>query len=190
MQQKKNPRLVEVKLAQFLMLSGQGDPSGDGFQVAVGAMYSVAFAAKMTKKKEEGLDYKVCQLEGQWWAEGSTYDFIDQPRDSWKYNLMIRVPDFITAADVQKAIETASQKGKEGVEKVSLETYEEGLCVQALHLGSYAEETPLIRKIEDFARENGKIFHGLHHEIYLSDARRVAPEKLKTILRHPIIDVD
>ncbi len=183
---KNTPRILEIKPANYLTFTGQGDPSKEPFQEAIGALYSVAFTTKMTMKKDTGVNYTVCKLEGQWWVDKNDHDFINQPRDSWNYRLIIRTPDFVTRDDVDGAIEKALGKGKARADEVNLETINEGLSVQALHIGPFADEGPLIKSMEDFAAQHNLEFHNRHHEIYLSDFRRVTPDKLRTILRHPV----
>jgi hypothetical protein len=141
----------------------------------------------MTRKFAGGQDYKVCQLEGLWWADGSSADFTAVPRDQWRWKLLIRVPDFIGQADLDQAKAALRDKGKPpAFESVRLETIEEGPCVQMLHVGPYAEEPATLALMRQFAAAGGLEFRGPHHEIYLSDPRRVPPERLRTILRMPV----
>jgi len=183
----KKPVLVEVGPAPYLTIEGRGEPSGEAFQAKVGAMYQMAFTIKMTRKFASKGDYKVCHLEGLWWAERKGVDFMDVPPQEWRWKLLIRTPDFITAEDLGDATEALRKKKKPPVfEEVELGTIEEGLCVQVLHVGPYDTEPETIAAMHDLAEVNGLTFHGLHHEIYLSDPRRVSPERLRTILRHPV----
>jgi hypothetical protein len=182
----KQPVLVNVQPAKYLTITGRGAPAGKEFQAAVGALYGVAFTIKMTKKFARR-DYKVCHLEGQWWGEGETGDFSTQPAETWNWRLMIRVPDFITASDVTSAVKKLKERGKgDDLERVRLETIREGMCVQMLHVGPYADERATISRIIEYAEQSGLACRGRHHEIYLSDPRRVAPAKLRTILRLPV----
>ena len=183
---RRKPVLVEVPPVPYLALDGQGEPSGEAFTAGLGAMYAAAFTIKMASKFA-GRDYKVCHLEGQWWAAGKGKSFLDLPRDQWRWKLLIRVPDFITQAELKQARQTLLEKGKDPlVTHVKLQTIQEGLCVQMLHVGPYAGEPETIEAMAEFAEDSGLTFHGRHHEIYLSDARRVPPERLRTILRHPV----
>jgi hypothetical protein len=181
----KKPALIKVKPASYLCVTGRGAPGGEAFVTKLGALYNVAFTVKM-EKKFAGQDYAVCKLEGLWWGSGRT-DFYLEPPATWNWKLLIRTPDFIKKRDVDKAVRRLIDKGKDpSVRAISLERISEGQCVQALHVGPYSRENETIAAMVDFARWKGLSFHGLHHEIYLSDPRRVAPERLRTILRHPV----
>ena len=183
----KTPALVEVAAAKYLTIEGQGEPGSEAFEAKLAGLYSVAFTIKMTRKFAGKGDYKVCSLEGLWWTGRKGTDFAKAPRAKWRWKLMIRVPEFITEGDLEDAKQALLAKKKPPqFTEVELETLEEGLCVQVLHVGPFAEEGKTIRTMHDFAKEQGLSFHGLHHEIYLSDPRRVPPERLRTILRHPV----
>lgn len=182
----RDPALVNIKAAKYLTIDGQGEPGGPEFQAMLGALYQAAYATKMAKKSG-GQDYKVCALEGLWLGSGPGQCSTEQSRNTWNWKLMIRVPDFITAADLKSAVAALKQKGKGDLpQKVCLETIKEGRSVQALHVGPYAAEPETVERMRIFAEASGLAFHGTHHEIYLSDPRRVAPERLKTILRMPV----
>lgn len=182
----KSPVLVDMAPAKYLTFTGSGAPASEGFQKAVGALYGVAYTIKMTKKFA-GQDYKVCGLEGQWWGAEGGADFWAQSPETWNWRLMIRVPDFIKASDLKEAIQALRKKGKgEEVASVKLETIKEGRCVQMLHVGPYAEEGATISRMLEFAGRSGLTCKGHHHEIYLSDPRRVPASRLRTILRHPV----
>lgn len=181
-----SPALVDIKRAHYLIVTGRGEPGGAAFQSAIGALYNVAFAVKMARKFA-GRDYTVSKLEGRWWVDDPKRSFLDEPPSEWSWKLMIRVPDFIKEKEVAATIEKLVAKGKpKEVSTVKLEELHEGKCVQVLHVGPYEKERPTIDGMHAFAEERGLKFHGLHHEIYLSDPRRVAPAKLRTILRHPV----
>lgn len=177
----KEPVLVTTTKAKYLTFSGQGEPGGEAFQNAVGALYTVAYTVKMAKKAAQGADYKVCALE-------ALYEIADMSdQTAWRWKLMIRVPDFVNATDLKHAVKQAMDKGKsESAMEVKLESLNEGKCVQVLHVGPYDQEQESCAKMQKFADEHHLSFRGLHHEIYLSDPRRVAPERLRTILRHPV----
>lgn len=182
----KTPALVDIKPANYLVVTGRGEPGGAAFQAAIGALYNVAFTVKMARKFA-GRDYTVSKLEGRWWVDDPTRSFLDEPPTKWNWRLMIRVPEFIKEKEVSASIEKLLAKGKpQEVAGVKLEMLKEGKCVQVLHMGPYDKERPTIERMHAFAKEHGLQFHGLHHEIYLSDPRRVAPAKLHTILRHPV----
>jgi hypothetical protein len=175
----KEPVFVRIGAAKYLTVEGQGEPGGEMFQSMLGALYAAAYTIKMTKKFA-GQDYKVCGLEGLWWGfEGA--------RETWRWKLIIRVPEFIAARDLKDAVARLKEKGKGDLpEKVRLETIKEGRCVQMLHVGPYSAEPATVERMKAFAEASGLSLRGPHHEIYLSDPRRVAPEKLRTILRFPV----
>jgi hypothetical protein len=182
----KKPVLIQTEPAKYLAFTGRGAPSGEAFQQGVGALYNVAFTLKMAKKST-GKDYKVCHLEGLWWGDEEGESFFAQPPDTWNWKIIIRVPDFIGATDLEETITSLHKKGKPPeVAKVKLETLGEGQCVQMLHVGPYSKEGETIAQMMALAAEKRLSCRGRHHEIYLSDPRRVAPERLRTILRLPV----
>ncbi len=182
----RKPALVDLKLANYLLIAGQGDPEGKAFQAKVGALYNVAFTVKMARKFA-GRDYTVSKLEGVWWVDDAKREFLDVPRGLWNWKLLIRVPEFIRKKEVEEAVGKLRDKGKPAeVAEVRLEALDEGRCVQMLHVGPYDREAPTLVQMSAFARQKGLTFHGLHHEIYLSDPRRVPAERLRTILRRPV----
>ena len=181
----KSPVFVRIGPARYLAIAGTGAPGGEQFQASISALYAVAFTLKMTEKFA-GHDYKVCHLEGQWWADGGC-DFrkLDPKEVRWK--LLIRIPTFLTQKKVDAAVQSVIQKGKAPLaNQIRMETLAEGRCVQVLHTGPYAEESPTLEKMYAFAQGAGVEVRGPHHEIYLSDPRKVAPEKVRTILRYPV----
>jgi hypothetical protein len=184
----KTPVLVKVGPAKDLTVEGRGSPQSEAFSVAVGGLYAAAFTIKMTRKFAGKGDYKVCGLEGLWWTDRVVRSFADlPPRDEWLWKLILRVPEFIAAADLRAAKKSLAGKGKSpGAAAVKLETIREGPCVQMLHVGPYGEEPRPVQAMDEFMRSEGLAFRGPHHEIYISDPRRVPPERLKTILRHPV----
>lgn len=191
----KTPQLVKLKPVKYLAIEGVGAPASAEFQAAVGAMYGVAFTIKMTRKFE-GTDYKVCHLEGLWWSDcdrsklAEPEAFWTVPRAAWRWKLLIMVPDFIKESEAQQARSRLVEKrGDETAKRVKLEKIDEELSVQILHVGPYATEPESILKMREFMKAEGLRPHGLHHEIYLSDPRRVPPEKIRTILRHPVVKV-
>ena len=182
----KAPAIINVGPAKYLTFTGSGAPASEPFQKAIGALYGAAFTIKMTKKFA-GQDYKVCHLEGQWWGKEEFADFSTLAPESLNWRLMIRVPDFITASDLKAAVHQLREKGKgDEAANVKLETIKEGRCVQMLHVGPYAEETATVARMVEFAKQSGLACRGRHHEIYLSDPRRVPAARLRTILRHPV----
>jgi hypothetical protein len=182
----KKPTLVKTKPAQYLTISGAGAPAGSEFQNRIGTLYGVAYTIKMTKKFA-GKDYKVCHLEGLWWGSGKEENVPSVDPKALNWTLILRVPDFVKEKDVQQAIAQLRAKGKAGdFDEVKLATIDEGTCVQMLHVGPYERENATIARMMEFAKEKGFTRRGKHHEISLSDPRRVAPERLRTILRHPV----
>jgi hypothetical protein len=182
----KKPVLIRTKPAKYLTIAGQGAPAGAAFQQGVGALYGVAFTLKMAKKFARK-DYKVCHLEGLWWGDKEGENFAVQPPDTWNWKLIIRVPDFVGAKDLRETITTLKEKGKPPeVAEVKLETIDEGQCVQMLHVGPYSQQGETVSQMIALAQQKGLSCCGRHHEIYLSDPRRVPAERLRTILRLPV----
>lgn len=182
------PALVETGPAWYLMIDGQGTPGGAAFEDRIGALYSMAFTIKMTRKFAGLGDYAVCKLEALWYLADGSENFATTPQEAWCWTLMIRTPECVKKADLKQAARTLLEKGKaEAVNDVRLEKLNEGKCVQLLHVGPYDQVCEAIEQMQAFAEENRMAFTGKHHEIYLSDPRRVAPEKLKTIVRRPIV---
>ncbi len=179
--------IVDVPKMNFLMVDGQGDPNtAKEFQEAAEVLYSVSYTLKFTIKKQQEIDYGVLALEGLWWADDVS-DFAAGNLDKWKWTLMIMQPEYVTAELVKEAIEQVKKKKDlPALPKLRFESFEEGKAAQIMHLGPYSEEGPTIQKLHDFVKEQGLQLHDKHHEIYLSDPRRSAPEKVKTILRHPV----
>jgi hypothetical protein len=182
---RRKPGLVDIPELKFLMIDGQGDPNTSAdYRQAIEALYSVAYALKFTLKREASLDYPVMPLEGLWSA-GDTHDFSSKAR--WSWTAMLLQPDIVTDELVADAIEQAAQKRSiPAVALMRLETFSEGLCAQVLHIGPYADESPTIAALHEFIAEQGYSLRGKHHEIYLGDPRRSAPDRLRTIIRQPI----
>jgi hypothetical protein len=183
----KKPTLVTVKKASYLAVSGQGAPGGDEFQTKISALYGMAYTVKMTRKFTGQQDYVICKLEAQWGGDDEGFDFSTVPPEKWRWKLLIRTPDFVGKDEIDKAARLLIEKGKgEGVDEVKLESLTEGTCVQMLHVGPYDREHETVALMKEFAASAGLEFHGRHHEVYLSDPRRVPPDRLKTILRMPV----
>jgi hypothetical protein len=182
----KTPALLTVKPAQYMAIAGRGEPAGEAFQGAVGALYNMAFTVKMARKAG-GRDYTVSKLEGLWWGKASSGRFLDEAKSNWSWQLLIRVPDWIQTKELTQAAEGLIKKGKpRDVMNVELVTLNEGQCVQVLHCGPYDQEYRTVEEMLTFAKLQGLAFHGRHHEIYLSDPRRVPAQRLRTILRQPV----
>ena len=184
---KTKPAILTVGPARYLGVDGRGAPGSEEFHAAVGALYSMAFTIKMTRKFAGKGDYKVCHLEGLWWTDTHSGAFMDIPKEQWCWKLLIRTPDFVRSADMNSARKALREKAKPPeFENVKIETIRQGRCVQMLHVGPYCDEPATVEAMRQFAAESGLRLHGKHHEIYLSDPRRVPPQRLRTILRHPV----
>ena len=178
---------VDVPDMNFLMIDGQGNPNtAEEFQVKTEALYAVAYTVKfMAKALPSPLDYTVMPMEGLWWSDDMD-DFIAGNKDNWKWTIMIMHPDVITPEMIQDAINQASKKKENPYfNELRFEPYSEGKAVQIMHIGPYNTEDENIVKIHAYIKENGHQLSGLHHEIYLSDPRRTAPEKWRTVVRQP-----
>lgn len=179
---------VTVPPLTYLMVDGEGDPNqAPAFAQAVEALYSLSYTLKFSlKKSPTPVDYGVMPLEGLWWADDPRAFYLTA-KAKWKWTAMILQPDFISRAQVDAAFaEVRKKKNPAALSRVRLETLEEGPSVQTLYVGPFSEEAPTIQRMHDFIHASGKHLHGKHHEIYLSDPRRTAQEKLKTILRQPM----
>ena len=181
--------IVDVPPMAFLMVDGHGDPNtAQEYKDAIEALYAVAYRCKFASKKELSRDYVVPPLEGLWWAEDMETFTTARDKSAWDWTMMIMQPEWITGEIFTSAIEHVEKaKGLPALPKLRLEVYHEGMSVQILHIGSYDDEGPVLQRMHHgFIPENGLQMNGKHHEIYLSDARRVAPEKLRTVLRQPV----
>lgn len=192
---KAKPEIVTVPKMNYLSVRGSGDPNVEGgeYKEAIGLLYGVAFTIKMSKKGSHQIegyfDYVVPPLEGFWWQKDA--DGIDYSRkQDFCWLSVIRLPDFVTKEDFEWAVAEASRKKMQDFSKVEFLTVKEGLCVQCMHVGAYDDEPETVAKMDRYLKENGYetdfTTDRLHHEIYLSDARRVPPERRKTVIRHPI----
>jgi len=182
----KTPAIVDVPAMNCIMVDGTGEPGGTVFQEAVGTLYSVAYTLKFTFKKERAIDYPVMALEGLWHADSMDH-FLAQKRESWKWTVFIVLPDVVTKKDVTRAVKSVKEKAKfPRFPEVRFEKFKEGKSAQVMHVGPYSTERETIDRLHAFVEEQGYRLHGAHHEIYLGDPRRSKPEKLKTILRHPV----
>jgi len=181
------PVLVKVPPMRFLMIDGKGGIGAEGFQDAVKALYGLAYPVKFAAKKQLHLVYPVMSLEGLYWnAEGGDDIELDD-RDALSWRLMIMLPDAVGGDLVERTREkVASKKDLARLGDVRVQTFSEGPSVQILHVGPYADEAPTVRRLYEFAAEQGYEINGAHHEIYQSDPNRAAQEKLKTVLRYPV----
>lgn len=184
---KKKPEIIDVPPGKFLAIVGRGEPGGEVYREGLNALYGLSYTLKF-KCKAEGRDFTVMTLEGLWWWNDQTIFSLEDapPREEWNFKSMIRQPDFITQEMLDEVRPQVREKRGPTVDEIILETFHEGLSAQIMHIGPYSEEGPTIRKLHDFIAENGYRMRGQHHEIYLSDPRRTAPERWRTIIRQPI----
>lgn len=192
---KGKPNIVNVPTMNYIAVRGIGDPNDEGgeYKRAIGLLYSIAFTIKMSKKLGHQIagffEYVVPPLEGFWWQDGVIgIDYSNKASFHW--TSVIRLPDFVTKEDFEWVIKEATLKKKQDFSKVEFFTYEEGLCVQCMHIGPFDNEPKTVQLMHDFIEKNGYELDitdkRLHHEIYLSDARKISPDRLKTVIRHPI----
>jgi hypothetical protein len=185
-------RVLNVPKMQYLMIDGHGDPNtSQDFKDAILALYPVAYKLKFASKLELGKDYVVMPLEGLWWAQDMSTFTTARDKSQWDFTLMIMQPDWISEDMFQTALaKVAAKDAPVSLSKVRFETLDEGMVVQTLHIGSFDSEAAVLEKIHhDFIPSHNLKLTGKHHEIYLSDFRKVAPEKLRTILRQPVVKV-
>jgi hypothetical protein len=176
----REPVLLTVPPLPVLAVDGEGGPDGDAYRTAVGALYGVSYALRFAL----GGGYTVSPLEGQWWGPDGVHDITTVDRSAWRWTMLIAQPPEANAERVAEAVATAGRKRP--TDGVVLRTLDEGLSAQILHIGPYAAERPTIEKLLGFVADAGYEPHGRHHEIYLSRPDRTAPERLRTIVRHPV----
>jgi hypothetical protein len=182
----KKPDVIDVPPAKFLTITGRGEPGGEAYQAALNALYSVAYSVKF-RAKAAGKDFVVMNLEGLWWWDDPEAYFGEVSREEWNWKSMIRQPDFITLEMVEGAkAEAKEKKGLKEIDRVILEDFNEGSSAQIMHIGPFSEEGETIAELHMFIEENGYKMRGYHHEIYMSDVRRTAPKRWRTIIRQPI----
>lgn len=192
---KSKPQIIDIPEMNFVAVRGQGNPNQEGgeYQEAIGILYGVAYTIKMSYKGEHKIDgffeYVVPPLEGFWWQDGvSGVDY--SCKETFQWISLIRLPEFVTRKEFDWAVNEATRKKKTDFSKAEFFTYREGLCVQCMHVGSYDDEPATVELMNQYARSQGYVIditsQRYHHEIYLNDARRCAPERLKTVIRHPV----
>lgn len=190
---KTTPEIVFIEKANYISLTGKGDPSGKDFSEKIQALYTTTYIIKFMLK-EVNNDFVVPKLEALWGFDNEKYASVSMdeapqkiPRSEWNYRIMIRMPDFVTKEQTEEAIMIAVNKKQNALAKtIEFFEMEEGKVIQVLHIGPFDTEPQTLKKIQEFSTENNLQQNGLHHEIYLSDFRKTAPEKLKTILREPV----
>ncbi len=188
------PEIVDIESAQYLSIRGKGDPSGSDFAERISALYATAYTVKFIYK-EQGQDFVVSKLEGQWWydteafpAQTVTSASVNIPRSEWEYRLLIRMPEYVTNLAIEDAKDIAfRKKGLPLIKELAYFEMTEGKSVQFLHVGPFSTEPESLAIMADFMESHNLQQNGLHHEIYLSDFRKTAPERLKTILREPVV---
>lgn len=190
----KKPTIVTVPKINYMAVRGKGNPNDENgeYKNSIGLLYGIAFTIKMSYKGPRKIDgyfeYVVPPLEGFWWQDGGQIDYAN--KDGFNFISIIRLPDFVTRADFDWAVQEATKKKKADFSKVEYMTYDEGVCVQCMHVGSYDDEPKTVALMHKYIEANGYDLdineNRYHHEIYLSDPRKCAVEKLKTVLRHPI----
>ena len=192
---KNKPEIIDIPAMNFIAVRGSGDPNAEGgaYKQAMGLLYGIAFTIKMSRRSGHEIDgffdYVVPPLEGFWWQEG-VHGIDYAHKETFQWISLIRLPDFVTREDFAWAVAEAGQKKGTDFTSVEFLSYEEGLCVQCLHVGPYDEEPATIRLMEEYAKEQGYVPDfsetRYHHEIYLSDARRCRPDRQRTVIRHPV----
>ncbi len=193
---KNKPSIVKIPKMNYIAVKGKGNPNDENseYKESIGLLYAIAFTIKMSYKGTHKIDgyfeYVVPPLEGFWWQEGNKEGIDYKSKDKFNFISIIRLPDFVTKKDFDWAIEEATKKKKQDFSKVEFLTYDEGMCVQCMHIGSYDNEPKTISLMHEYMIENGYELeitdNRFHHEIYLSDPRRCDVNKLKTVIRHPI----
>lgn len=182
--------MVDVPPMRYLMIDGYGNPNtSEDYQNAIQALYSVSYTLKFTSKKELGKDYVVLPLEGLWWADDMSA-FTSGNKDQWHWTMMIMQPEWITSAMIATAIDTVrAKKPIPGLSLLRHELLTEGRAVQIMHVGSYDQEAPVLARLHhEYLPQHKLTFNGKHHEIYVGDPRKTAPDKLNTVLRQPVKD--
>lgn len=181
-------RVVDIPLMRYLMIDGRGDPNtAASYSDALATLYPVAYALKFASKRELDRDYVVPPLEALWWADDHAVFTSARDKSRWEWTAMLMVPPWITTSMYDDARRTASGKDAPALDRLRLAELDEGRCVQTLHIGSYDDEAPVLARLhEEFIPAQGLRLTGKHHEIYLSDPRRVEAAKLRTILRQPV----
>lgn len=190
---KPEPEIVNIEPAHFLSITGKGDPSERAFTNNIEALYPTVYTLKFMFK-DQGKDFVAAKLEGLWWYDESKFQgktmtstTTEVPRSEWEYRLMIRLPEFVDEKAVLKSIQAAyAKKGNELIKQVEYFQLHEGKCIQMMHIGPFETEPVSLQKIMEYSAAHNLEKNGYHHEIYLSDFRKTAPEKLRTILREPV----
>lgn len=193
---KTSPKIIKIPNMNYIAVRGKGNPNEENsqYKASIGLLYAIAFTIKMSNKEAYQIkgyfEYVVPPLEGLWWQEGNRKAIDYNKKDKFNFISMIRLPDFVTKEDFNWAIEKATNKKKQDFSKVEFLSYEEGVCVQCMHIGSYDKEPETINLMHEYSKQNGYELDitttRFHHEIYLSDPRKCKIENLKTVLRHPI----
>lgn len=182
-------RVVDVPAMRYLMIDGHGDPNTSSrYTEALSALYPVAYKLKFFSKRELGRDYVVPPLEGLWWADDMDAFTVARDKSQWDWTMMLMVPDWLDAEAFETAVEQVRATGRVALlDEVRLEILAEGRCVQTLHIGSFDDEGPVLDRMHrEFIPAHDLVMDGKHHEIYLSDFRKVSPDRLRSVLRQPV----
>jgi hypothetical protein len=177
--------IVDVPDMNFIMIKGEGAPASKEYMDAIQTLYPMAYALKFMVKKGKGVDYGVLPLEGLWWMDDMS-QFSMEHKDEWKWTAMIMQPKYVNEADFKAAVEQVTKKKLPALNKVRFECFHEGKAAQIMHIGPFSAEAPNVQKIHAAIKASGHELSGKHHEIYLNDVSKTAPEKLKTVLRQPM----
>jgi hypothetical protein len=182
----KEVTVVDVPAMNFLLINGEGAPTSPQYSEAIESLFNVAYTLKFMVKKSKGIDYVVMPLEGLWWVDDMTKFSADR-KDDWKWTAMIMQPQYVTEEDVNLAVEQVKKKkNPAALSKVRFESFKEGSAAQIMYVGPFSAEGPTIAKIHAHIQNSGHVLSGKHHEIYLNNPAKTAPEKLKTVLRQPL----
>jgi hypothetical protein len=182
----KEVTVVDVPVMNFLLINGECAPTSPQYSEAIESLFNVAYALKFMVKKSKGIDYVVMPLGGLWWVDDMTKFSADR-KDDWKWTAMIMQPQYVTEEDVNLAVEQVKKKKNPvALSKVRFESFKEGSAAQIMHVGPFSAEGPTIAKIHAHIQNSGHVLSGKHHEIYLNNPAKTAPEKLKTVLRQPL----
>jgi hypothetical protein len=181
----KEVTILDVPDMKFLMIDGEGAPEGQQYADAVQTIYPVAYAIKFGVKKTKAVDYGVLPLEGLWWMDNMAEFSVDR-KDEWKWTSMIMQPKYVTEDDYKAALEQVKKKNLPAIGKIRFECYHEGKAAQIMHIGPFSTEGSNVQRLHDAIKASGHQLIGKHHEIYLGDPRKTAPERLKTVLRQPM----
>ena len=185
---KTKPEIINVPELNYLRYKGRGEPGGIAYMESINALYAISYTLKFKIKKEKFVDYPVMPLEGLWWWDTPGIVNLDEapPRETWNWISLILTPKIVTTDMLEKVNTEVAQKKGDYVKKVELKVLNDGICVQILHIGPYSEENRSQKILSEYIKKEGYSLRGHHHEVYLNNPQRTAPNKIKTLLRHPV----